>query len=81
MLFPTYFSGGIKVTFVGEDLDVVPTVLVIDVVDIATNRSALPMPYNIVSSYVATHNIILCSVKDRFSAKICFITGTDVWTC
>ena len=41
-------SGGIKLTFSGRDLDVVPIVLVIDVVDIAANSSILDV-YKIVS--------------------------------
>ena len=44
-----YYSGGIKLIFTGSDLDVVSTVLIIDIVDNTTNNTVLAMPYNIVS--------------------------------
>ena len=43
-------SGGITVTFLGRDLDVIPTTLVIDIIDnIDNTTSMLVEQYNIVS--------------------------------
>ena len=39
--------------FAGRDLDVVSTVLIIDIVDITTNSTVLAMPYDIVSVSVS----------------------------
>ena len=47
-------SGGITVTFSGEDLNVVPTTLVIDIVDNIENldnTTTSILVYNIVSTY------------------------------
>ena len=44
-----YYSGGIKLIFTGSDLDVVSTVLIIDIMDNTTNSTVLTMPYDIVS--------------------------------
>ena len=45
-------SGGIKVIFLGRGLDVVPFVLIIDIVDDGVNSTVLMMPYSIVSMYL-----------------------------
>ena len=42
-------SGGITVTFLGRGLDIVPFVLIIDIVDNTANITMLAMSYNIVS--------------------------------
>ena len=51
-----YHSGGIKLMFTGRDLDVVSTVLIMDIVDNTTNSTVLAMPYEIVSVSVSRQN-------------------------
>ena len=57
MLIVLYlYSGGVMVVFRGSDLDVVQTVLIIDIVDGATisNNAEVDMSYNTVSFYMFT---------------------------
>ena len=56
--------------FMGRDLDVVPVVLVIDIVNYTTNTTVLAMPYNIVSSYIHVHNLLLL-LSSLFDVHIC----------
>ena len=44
-----YYSGIIKLIFIGRDLDVVSTILIIDIVHSATSSTVLVEPYDIVS--------------------------------
>ena len=53
----------------GRDFDVVPIVLVIDIVD-NTNTTVLAMPYNIVSIYIHVHNL-LSLLSSLFDVHIC----------
>ena len=46
-MYVSIHSGGIKLVFTGRDLDVVPTVLIINVVNDTTNSTAVV--YDIVS--------------------------------
>ena len=43
------FSGGIKVNFLGTNIDTIPFTLMVDIVNTTTSNTVLPMPYNIVS--------------------------------
>ena len=45
------FSGGIKVFFLGTNIDIVPFALMVDIVNSTTSNTVLPMPYSIVSIY------------------------------
>ena len=51
--------------FAGRDLDVVSTVLIIDIVDNTTNSTVLAMPYDIVSVSLSRQetnmHILICS--------------------
>ena len=48
------FSGGIKVYFLGTNIDVVPFALMVDIVNSTTSNTVLPVPYNIVSIYICS---------------------------
>ena len=56
------FSGGIKVFFLGTNIDVVPFALMVDIVNSTTSNSVLPVPYDTVSdiaSYSYRYSTIL----------------------
>ena len=44
------FSGGIKVFFLGTNIDVVPFTLMVGIVNSTTSTTVLPVPYDTVSN-------------------------------
>ena len=57
------YSGGVKVIFIGSDLDVVQTILIIDIMNFTTNSTILTMPFYIVSDYVHTYIYTYSTVR------------------